>query len=464
MAGALVDPVRRFVEDLAPVVEGLGGRVAGVDARRLREDVAVEATTLVCAFIDADERHTDDELRALVEACGPHLPTSLARATPAALRAAGLVSGKRATLDAPSTLFEVLLGADGREGTAHARTYYERAMDIAFAVAAVDLHPSREELETIERFRGRLLDGIADARPAPGATPAAATAGGPTAEDDEEVELPPERTIEDLLAELHALIGLDGVKREVQLLVDLAHVERLRRELDLPVVEQSRHLVFTGNPGTGKTTVARVLSQLYRTLGVVDKGHLVETDRSQLVAGFVGQTAIKVREVFDKADGGTLLVDEAYALVRGGGNDFGREAIDTIVKLVEDRRDALVVIVAGYPEEMAVFVEANPGLRSRFPKSIHFPDYTTDELLAIFTLMGEKHRYELSDAAREATVAWFDAVPRERGFGNGRLARNLFETAVSRQASRLAKATAPVTETVLVTLEPADLPAPGEAL
>nr|MBA2496588.1 AAA family ATPase [Acidimicrobiia bacterium] len=270
--------------------------------------------------------------------------------------------------------------------------------------------------------------------------------------------------IEDLLAELHALIGLEGVKREVQLLVDLAHVERLRRELDLPVVDQSRHLVFTGNPGTGKTTVARVLSQLYRTLGVVDRGHLVETDRSQLVAGFVGQTAIKVRDVFDKADGGTLLIDEAYALVRGGGNDFGREAIDTIVKLVEDRRDVLVVIVAGYPEEMAVFVEANPGLRSRFPKSIHFPDYTTDELLAIFTSMGEKHRYELSDAARAATVAWFDAVPRERGFGNGRLARNLFETAVSRQASRLAKATAPVTEVVLITLEPADLPAPGETL
>ena len=157
--------------------------------------------------------------------------------------------------------------------------------------------------------------------------------------------------------------------------------------------------MFTGNPGTGKTTVARLLSQILRSLGVVSKGHLVETDRSHLVAGYVGQTAVRTREVMESALGGTLLIDEAYALARGSEQDFGREAIDTIVKFMEDHRDDLAVIAAGYPEEMATLIDANPGLKSRFTRTIHFPDYTTDELVAIFRSMGDANRYQLDDAA-----------------------------------------------------------------
>ena len=272
-----------------------------------------------------------------------------------------------------------------------------------------------------------------------------------------EDELGPPRPLEELMAELDDLIGLEGVKAEVKLVADLIRVQNLRRERDLPVVDQSRHLVFAGNPGTGKTTVARLLAQIYRTLGVVEKGHLVETDRSDLVAGFVGQTASKVVAVFDRADEGVLLVDEAYALVRGGGNDFGREAIDTLVKLVEDRRDRLVVIMAGYPEEMDELVAANPGLRSRFPKTIVFDDYSTDDLLAIFASLGERNGYDCDEEATAKLRAWFDAQPRDHGFGNGRAARNLFEAAVARHASRVVGVEEPSDED-LSTLVAADIP------
>jgi SpoVK/Ycf46/Vps4 family AAA+-type ATPase len=290
-------------------------------------------------------------------------------------------------------------------------------------------------------------------------TPAAAPGAPATPPPPDE---PPE-PIEDLLAELDALVGMTQVKREVHLLADLMRIERLRRERELPVLERSRHLVFTGNPGTGKTTVARLLSRIYRSLGAVERGHLVETDRSALVAGYVGQTATKVVAVFDAADQGTLLIDEAYALARGGDDDFGKEAIDTIVKLVEDRRDRLIVIAAGYPEEMADFINANPGLTSRFPKTIHFPDYSGEELLAILRSTAKRGHYEITPPAEAKALAWLEAVPRVRGFGNGRLARNLFETAVLRQASRLADVEDP-TNDQLVTLEEPDILAVGEPL
>ena len=399
-------------------------------------------------MVDADGRHSDDELWALLATFGPRFPTQLAMASPDDVRRSGLLVGKRTWLEAPSALFDLLLHADASEQTTNAWTYYSGAMALAQLVVALDTRPTQTELAALDAFRtmavqameskGISRSGVRRPTPSPSSqTPPGASSTPASPELPGAKPLPPPEPIDDLLAELDALVGLAGVKTEVKLVTNLLQVQRLRKEHDLPVVETSRHLVFTGNPGTGKTTVARLLARIYRSLGVVEKGQLVETDRSQLVAGFVGQTAIKVTAVFDEADGGILLIDEAYALARGGANDFGREAIDSIVKLIEDRRDRLAVIAAGYPDEMDTFIDANPGLRSRFPKVIAFADYSNDELFAIFSSLCKKNRYEPTAGATEKLQDLFASLPRSKGFGNGRLVRNLFEDAVARQASRL---------------------------
>ena len=470
-----VDEFRRALTPvLAPIAAGVpAGRPEHADG-----DVIQEAFNLSCAFIDADGLATDAELRALLATFSPLLDHRFAATTPATARSIGLTEGKRWILEQPSALFEILLGADRRDGTDHASVYLSQAVAIGHMVAALDDLTTRTELDAIERFRATHLDRIrrdasppatGAAAPAPHRSErppdnAADAASSAVAEDAAAAttaaapELPPPRPLEELLAELDGLIGLADAKREVHLVADLLQVQRLRRERGLATVERSHHLVFTGNPGTGKTTVGRLIAAIYRTLGVVERGQLVETDRSGLVAGYVGQTATKVVAVFDEADGGVLLIDEAYSLVRGSDSDFGREAIDTIVKLVEDRRDRIVVIMAGYPDEMAELVGANPGLRSRFPTTIHFPDYSDEELTAIFSSLAERGHY-LLDAATHATVqTWFAAQPRTQGFGNGRLARNLFEAAVGRQAGRVVDITDP-TDLELVTLLPQDIPA-----
>jgi len=462
MNESLLEPTRRFIDVVTASFEALSADVEGVRPDRWRHDATLEAFNLVCGLVAIDGRLSDDELWEVLGAFGPLLKTRLAGATPDALRDSGLIEAQRAFATTPSASFEVFLAADTRGGSSHARSYYEHAIEIAFAVAAIDLQTSERELAAIEVFRSTLLEAITTMER--GRTPEASAAPGApsTPATPHQPAVPPEppRPLDELLAELDALIGLAGVKHEVKLVTNLLRVQKIRAERGLPVLEQSRHLIFTGNPGTGKTTVARLLAQIYRTLGVVTKGHLVETDRAGLVAGYVGQTAPLVTARFDEADEGLLLIDEAYSLVRGGERDFGREAIDTIVKLIEDRRDRIVVVMAGYPEEMSELIAANPGLRSRFPRMIEFPDYSTDELLAIIDGLGDLGGYHLDAGARDSVQRWLDAVPRDKGFGNGRTARNLFEHAVAAHATRLVELEHP-TDEQLTTLIAADIPAPG---
>lgn len=265
--------------------------------------------------------------------------------------------------------------------------------------------------------------------------------------------------IDKLLEELNAYVGLTSVKKEVQNLVNLIKVQRMRESMGLKSTDVSKHMVFYGNPGTGKTTVARILSKIYLGLGVLKNSNFVEVDRSGLVSGYVGQTATKTMEVIDQAMGGILFIDEAYALtVDKGENDFGKEAVDTLLKAMEDHRDELVVIVAGYEEPMNEFLKSNPGLRSRFNKFLFFEDYSPEELVAILEGMVKGKQYKLSDEAKEAAIEYFNKRVENKGedFANAREVRNFLEKAITNHATRVVTLKKP-SKKALSTLEKVDL-------
>ena len=376
----------------------------------------------------------------------------------------------------PPVFFWDLAERDAKRGTEASRTFIRMLTNILLYLAAADDDVSYAEAEYITECGDKLsaicdtsgvkkskealnpLDfvtnmepGFTEKHPAAQQTSGGETAAAKPAQSEEE-----KPSLEELLAQLDALVGLDEVKKDVKSLINLMKVRKLRQENDLPVPPMSLHMVFLGNPGTGKTTVARLVGGLYAAIGVLSKG--IEVDRSGLVAGYVGQTALKTQEVIKSALGGVLFIDEAYSLASGGENDFGREAIETILKAMEDHRDDLIVIVAGYNEPMTKFINSNPGLESRFNKYFYFPDYTGEQLMAIFRGQCKKNGYTLSADAESAALKLFDELYAERddNFGNGRDVRNCFEDMVVRQSNRVA-AMESSTRDDLMTILPEDL-------
>lgn len=381
----------------------------------------------------------------------------------------------------PPVFYWNLAENDAKRGTEASRTFIRMLTNILLYLAAVDDDVSFDEAAYITECTDKLTavcdtSGVRKSREAlnpldyvtssePGfqekhrlqeQTSGGEKPGESDAEKTEAEEKKPD--FDELMAQLDSLVGLDDVKKDIKNLMNLVKVRRLRKENGLPIPPMSLHMVFMGNPGTGKTTVARIISGLYAAIGVLEKGQLIEVDRSGLVAGYVGQTALKTQEVIKSALGGVLFIDEAYSLASGGENDFGREAIETILKAMEDHRDELIVVVAGYDGPMEKFINSNPGLQSRFNKYFYFPDYNGEQLLYIFKGQCKKNGYTLTEEAEAEAKAMFEELYENRGenFGNGRDVRNVFEDTVVRQSNRVAALDAPTKDDLMQFL-PEDL-------
>ncbi len=383
----------------------------------------------------------------------------------------------------PPVFFWNLAESDAKRGTETSRTFIRMLTNILLYLAAVDDDVTYSEAEFITECTDRLsaicdttgvrksreglnpLDFVTSGEPSFVEKHSAQvqTSGGSTSAPKAEEKEPEKPNFDELMEQLDSLVGLETVKKEVKNLINLVKVRKLRKENDLPVPPMSFHMVFLGNPGTGKTTVARLVSGLYAAIGVLSKGQLVEVDRSGLVAGYVGQTALKTQEVIQSALGGVLFIDEAYSLSSGGENDFGRESIETLLKAMEDHRDDLVVIVAGYTGPMEKFIHSNPGLESRFNRYFFFPDYDGNQLTEIFRIQCKKNSYTLTPEADEAALKMFTRLYEERdeNFGNGRDVRNCFEDMVVRQSNRVAAMESPSKDD-LITVLPEDLVDPDE--
>jgi AAA+ superfamily predicted ATPase len=430
---------------------------AAVSGRRWRQ----APTDGLAELVAARSQGARDYARALVDvaaaACAlgtpsPRVAENAAVASAVQLGAAGIPSSVTGTPPAPVTPAPTFptpqLTPYGPSRTAQT---VQDALSLMDQLSQLTPPPGREPI----------LPPAGPAQP-PGQPPGQPPVQGQQAPEEPAAEEPaeeePARTLEELLAELDELIGLTEVKTEIHRQAQLLRIEKLRAEAGLRAPTITRHLVFLGNPGTGKTTVGRLVAGIYRAIGLLSKGQLVEVDRSELVAGYLGQTATKTAEVVSSAIGGVLFIDEAYSLA---GDQYGEEAIDTLVKEMEDHRDDLVVVVAGYPAPMQEFIESNPGLASRFRTVITFADYTDDELVSIFDRLAEGADYAPTVECRDRFREILAATTRGQGFGNGRFARNVLEAAIGRHAWRLRDVVQPTVDE-LRQLLPEDL-SDGEA-
>jgi Holliday junction resolvasome RuvABC ATP-dependent DNA helicase subunit len=413
-------------------------------------DVNAHLLTMLSVLVGGDGKLTEPELELFNELFGDVLGR---RESFGVLRALmnERAGDARVLMDRPPAFFQAIVRADQANRTCAAQDVYASLQEIGRLAGAMDGDIGREDLAVLTGLMWVLRRAME------------AAGVGAAAEKQQESDgtEPENETLEQLQEKLRRLVGLEKVKERVDTLVNTIRVRQLRQKHELPVPPMSLHMVFTGNPGTGKTTVARLMARILEKLGVLPKGHLVEVDRSGLVAGYVGQTALKVDERVKAALGGVLFIDEAYALVVGRGEeDFGYEAVDALVKAMEDNRDNLVVIVAGYPEKMLQFIDSNPGLRSRFSIYIEFEDYDADEMQQILERICDDQGYILSSAARAQTQRWFvqQVARRAASFANARDVRNLFEASIANHANRLASVPEP-TQRELMQLEVQDFPA-----